>query len=535
MRRRVTGVLLVSLLLAVLGVPASAASAPLALTASGAVRGVRAGGVDGFLGIPYAAPPVGAARWRLPRPAAPWPGVRDATAYGPRCSQLQSAETEDEPSTELGSEDCLTVSVRTPAGVPPGRRLPVLVFVHGGGLTGGGADEYDGSQLARAGQVVVTVQYRLGVFGFFGDPALGRGSGGYGFADQQLALRWVQRNAAAFGGDPRRVTIAGESAGAFSVCAHLTAPGSRGLFRAAVLQSGTCGSRSEAATASAYEEAVAAVGCAAAPDVPACLRRVPTRALLDAAEEVAAQFTVGTGLLPTAPRDAVDAGDFARVPVLVGFNQDEGRSLVLEETYGLDRAGYEEAVRQVFTDQADAVLAEYPWPSGPTDGFTAPYVAGQVISDSGRYGVGGCANRRFAATLAGFTRTYAYSFDHREGPGPNPDPQLASFVWGASHAAELPYLWPSYGYRGTPVAPAFGPEEERLARDMTAAWSSFARVGRPLARGLPAWPRHSAGHLTMSLRAGAGSRLITDAELAERHRCDFWDALPEPADPPPPA
>ena len=204
------------------------------------MRGVVAADHRLFAGIPYAAPPVGPLRWQPTRNrAAPWPGVRDATGFGPRCMQDLGGDLELGRQTD---EDCLSLNVWTPRADSQQPR-PVMVWIHGGAFINGSGGIYDARRLAARGDiVVVTINYRLGALGFLAHPALGAPGqvGNYGLADQQAALRWVRDNIAAFGGDPGKVTIAGESAGGMSVCDHLVAPGSRGLFRAAIIQSGPC-------------------------------------------------------------------------------------------------------------------------------------------------------------------------------------------------------------------------------------------------------------------------------------------------------
>ena len=229
-----------ALLLLVPSVAASATSRSDALivqTDKGQVRGVSADGVDSFLGIPYAAPPVGRLRWQSPQPHSAWPGVLSATKYGARCAALESTN-----GARTNAEDCLFVNVQRPTGVTAGGKVPVYVFIHGGGLVNGSSNQAGGGKIVRlTNAVVVTMNYRLGVFGFLGLDNLSKtGQGNYGFLDQQAALGWVQRNIGAFGGDPGEVTLGGESAGAFSVCGHLTAPASRGLFSRAMMQSGSC-------------------------------------------------------------------------------------------------------------------------------------------------------------------------------------------------------------------------------------------------------------------------------------------------------
>jgi para-nitrobenzyl esterase len=490
-------------------------------TDKGAVRGVRAGAVDSFLGIRYAAAPVGPLRWRPPQPAQRWPGVLLADHYGNRCPALASTNG---PGSE--TEDCLFLNVQRPAGTHRGARLPVYFWIHGGGLINGSSNQHDGSKIVQeTGVVVVTINYRLGVFGFLGHPALTAEvgeSGNYGLQDQQAALRWVRRNIAAFGGDPRRVTIGGESAGGWSVCAHLSAPGSRGLFIRAMIQSGSCASRTEPAAEAQGTSVATAVGCADPATVLACLRQVPPGALLEAFGTNAPMFARGTPTLPLDPRVAVQQGQFVHVPVVNGANRDEGRTFAAG-FIGATEATYVAAVRGIFGANADAVLAHYPWPAN-SDRFTAAYLLGAVFTDSGLIGdgIGGCGTRALSQDFARYTRTYAYEFDHRTGPGLTPIP---GYVWGAGHAAELAYLWPSFD-NGIPIAPAFNAAERQLARDMVAYWGAFVRTGRPDVAGLTQWSAYNRSAQVLSLRAGGQSTLISDATYVAEHQCGFWDSLP---------
>ncbi|HEX6468772.1 MAG TPA: carboxylesterase family protein [Streptosporangiaceae bacterium] len=497
---------------------------PVVRTENGALRGQRAGGVDSFLGVPYAAPPVGALRWRAPGPAPAWRGVRDAVAYGNRCAALASTN-----GPESDTEDCLYLNVQRPATARPGDRLPVFFWIHGGGLVNGSSNQHDAGLIVRnTGVVVVTINYRLGVFGFLAHPALTAEpgatgeSGDYGFMDQQAALRWVHRNIGAFGGDPRQVTIGGESAGGWSTCGHLTAPGSKGLFSRAIIESGSCASRTLSAAEATGTDIAAAAGCADAATAAPCLRGKSTKDLLTAASSQGSFLLVHGGpTLPVAPDAAVRAGDFARVPVMIGANRDEGRTFS-QGFIGQTREQYEGFVRSTFGANADAVLARYPWPA-TADAFTPAYLAGAILTDSGLVAqIGGCTNRGLTRALAGAVPTYAYQFDHRTGPGLSPNP--AGYVWGAGHAAELAYLWPSFD-NGTPIAPTFNAAERRLALDMVHYWGSFVRAGRPAATGSAAWARYDRTGRVLSLRAGGRSTLISDARLAAEHQCAFWDAL----------
>jgi para-nitrobenzyl esterase len=515
----------VSVLLAVSG-PATAGPAdPLTVhIGPGDLRGVRAGAAEQFLGVPYAAPPVGDLRWRPPRPPARWSGTRSAAHHGNACPQVVSVLN---PRSE--TEDCLVLDVYLPAGTRQGARVPVFVWIHGGNLLYGSGAPYDGSQLAaETGVVVVSINYRLGVFGFLGHPALTAAageSGNYGLADQQAALRWVHRNIAAFGGDPRAVTIGGESAGGWSVCAHLAAPGSRGLFARAISQSGGCPSNTEAETEAAGTAVATRVGCTDAATAAACLRATPAGRLVDSSPIAPIFVTRGTPTLPRDPRVAVATGRFTRVPVVIGDTRDEGRTLTVGNI-GWARARYRAWVYDTTGPAAGAVLARYPWPAG-ADRFTPAYLTGAVTTDAGLdLDLGGCPARRLAHDLARRTPTYRYQFDHRTGPGPFAGPP--GYVWGAGHAAELQYLWP--GFRDSiPADRPLNGAELGLARQLRAYWGAFVRTGHPAARAQPTWTRDG----VLSFRAGPRSRMVPDRVLAAQHRCDFWDPAPTAVKPRP--
>ena len=299
-------------------------------TADGAVRGMSTSAADEFLGIPYAAPPVGPLRWRPPQPAAPWAGVRDATAFAPHCAQ--SASPFGQAST---SENCLFLNVFTPPGAARGNRsLPVMVWIHGGALVTGESNDYDPTKLVSNGTIVVTINYRLGALGFLAHPALashpGGPSGDYGLMDQQAALRWVQRNIGQFGGNRRNVTIFGESAGGLSVLSQLASPGARGLFAKAIVESGAYDlTQAPLATAEAAGEAFAtSAGCAS--QTAACLRSLPVSTIL--ANQTASGYTpdIDGQVLTQSIGTALSSGQFNRVPVIDGTNHDEWRLFVAE-------------------------------------------------------------------------------------------------------------------------------------------------------------------------------------------------------------
>src|ERR1700691_2048234 len=413
-RIAVAGVTLGALVAAAPAVSAStlggqAASGPLAATANGAVRGLASGAVDEFLGIPYAAPPVGALRWQPPQPAASWSGVRAATQFAPHCPQV--AGPFGEAST---SEDCLYLNVFTPTG---GGLHPVMVWIHGGALVSGESNDYDPAGLVADGVTVVTINYRLGALGFLAHPALGGPngqSGDYGLMDQQAALRWVQRNIANFGGDPRNVTIFGESAGGLSVLSQVASPQARGLFAKAIAESGSYNlTQTSLASAETAGQAFATqAGCAS--QTAACLRSLPVSTIL--ADQDASGYTpnINSEVLPTSIGTAFATGDFNRVPIINGTNHDEWRLFVaLSELEGspVTAANYQAMISSTLGVPASAaagISAEY-----PLSAYSSPAVAlGAVGTDA----IFACPALVAEEDLSKYTPTYAYEFNDENAP-----------------------------------------------------------------------------------------------------------------------
>ncbi|GAA4623503.1 carboxylesterase/lipase family protein [Actinoallomurus vinaceus] len=493
---------------------------PIVRTDKGVVRGTTVEGVDKFLGIPFAAPPVGDRRLAPPAPAPRWHDVRPATAYGPACAQLPSGN-----GPRSDAEDCLYANVFRPSGARRHGRLPVLFYIYGGGLQNGGAQQYDGAKIAADNDViVVTANYRLNVFGLLTLPGL---SGDYALLDQQAALRWTRANAAAFGGDPDAVTVGGESAGAISVCAHLTAPGSAGLFRGAILQSGGCGTTPLDQARTSGTAFARSVGCTDPATMVACLRAKPAAELLDASATTNLTLVSGGDVLPVPPADAVAAGRFAHVPVITGATRDEGRTFALGFV-GTTAEQYEAWVRGTFGTRADEVLRHYPV-SAYTGPYAPVYAVAAILTDAGLVGgIGGCPNLSLAGRLSARTRTYLYQFDDRGFPGLTPG-RPAGYEWGAPHAGDLPYLFPSFD-NGTPITPYFTAAQHRLADDMSHYWGAFVRRGAPAPRQpLAYWPTLRSQTL-LDLRPGGHSTRISVAEYRTQHQCDFWDAAPRNAD-----
>jgi carboxylesterase type B len=520
--------------------PPHAASSRFPLVVStdrGAVQGVI--GADGlvadFLGMAYAAPPVRTLRWRPPQPVVAWKGVRAAEHYGKLCGQPSSGD-----GARSINEDCLYINVQRPAQGDSRQRLPVYVYIHGGGLTTGDGSYFNMERIVReTGVIGVTFNYRLGVFGFLAHPGLtaeARDSGNYGFLDQQAALRWLRRNIAAFGGDPSRVTIGGESAGAWSVCAHLVSPGSRGLFAQAIIQSGSCQTETPDQAAAIGTGFAASAGCSNATPAKAvtCLRAIPAGDLVN--DESNLDFTSllvrATRALPEDPASAIRSGDFSHVPVLVGGTLDEGRTFT-SSNIGWTQSDYEDWVHTVFGTNASAVLTHYPWPTS-ADQFTPAYLTGAIIADAGiigpanppiEGGIAGCGTQTLIKAVARYTKVYAYEWAPRAGPGILQSPGYAN---GAGHASELAYLWPNFEENGVRISSRFDPSERQLSDQIVQYWGAFVNVGAPAVAGQPSWPPHTAGSpVQLSLRPQGHSRLLDDATISKEHQCSFWNTLIE--------
>ncbi|GAA2407910.1 carboxylesterase family protein [Streptomyces glaucosporus] len=500
-------------------------------TDTGTVRGVRSGAHRIFLGIPYAGPPTGRHRWAPPRPVRPWRGVRDATRPGPLCPQVPSQYAR----ISSTNEDCLVLNVTTPPASAARRAAPVLVWFHGDGAVGGGS-LFDGRRLAERGLVVVTVNYRLGVFGGLALPGL-EGSGTFALQDQRAALEWVRRNAAAFGGDPGNVTVAGVSFGASAIAGHLTSPGSRGLFHRAIMASSEAvmdmpagamgpdvpgypwyvwrtGREMEAITA----EMTSSLGCRHDDSARtlACLRGLPVKTILRVPHIMNAfqVFRYGNSTLPELPPAALSAGRFHRVPVLSGATLDEHRLFVgmLYDAVGkpFTEADYDRALRTAFGDDAAAVRAEY-----PPAGFPSPALAWATVVTDRMWALGTHAQH---TVLARHVPVYAYEFADRDAPMYLPLP--GRFDFGAYHAGDIPYL-----FEDEAAEPLFTPAQRRLSATMTDYWAAFARTGRPRGTGLPPWRPH---------RPAAGSPPYTQSLAPDRigpvdyhrtHNLGFWESL----------
>jgi para-nitrobenzyl esterase len=467
--------------------PVSAQSGPVVDAPSGAVRGTTDGDIQAFKGIPYAVPPVGAMRWRPPAPMQRWKGVREATAFGPACVQPQgkSASVYSPAAPLPVSEDCLTLNIWAPKNA---KNAPVFFWIHGGALVSGSSREatYDGRRMAERGIIVVSINYRLGVLGWLAHPGLTAESpqhvsGNYGLLDQIAALGWVKHNIAAFGGDAKNVTIAGESAGALSVMYLLESPLARGLYSKAVAESGYMISMPElkkAVYGAPSGEAAGQMlgGALQAPDI-AALRVIDAQTITDSAAKLGygPWGTVDGLVLPQQMVEAFDQGKQAPVPLLAGFNQGEIRSLMmLAPKPPATAAEYEATIRDRYGDLADAFLKLYP---------AADYK--ESIIATTRDGLYGWTAERMVRKQTGLgQRAYLYMFDHGY-------PAMEAAGLHAFHASELPYVFGTIDTLGPnwPKIPDT-PEDQALSDAMLDYWTSFARNGNPVAAKAPAWPAY---------------------------------------------
>jgi para-nitrobenzyl esterase len=492
----------------------SASATPGVTLVDGAVRGKAIGTADEFLGIPYAAPPVGPLRWRPPQPAARWSGERDATMFAPHCAQ---------PATPFGSasssEDCLYLNVFAPAGRKHGGAgHPVMVWIHGGSLWVGESDDYDPAGLVADGTVVVTINYRLGALGFLAHPALadrpGGSTGAYGLMDQQAALRWVQRNIRAFGGDPRKVTIAGQSAGGLSVLAHVASPGAHGLFARAIVQSGPALTQTPLDEAETAGEAFAAkVGCAS--QTAACLRGLPLSIIQANDNRPVSGYTPGVvdgEVLKQSIGSALASGQFNRVPIINGTNHDEMRLFsAISELQGapVTAANYQATIASTLgiSDAVAAVVAtQY-----PLSAYPSPPVALSAVAGDARFA---CRALKLDELASRFVPTFAYEFNDVNAPQRYLPP--VSFPYGAAHDSELQYLFDVTA----PIAGTLTAQQQRLAASMKQYWAHFAAHGFPFSAGQPLWPAFKRGSQRMLSLVPPQPHVKTD--FAAAHRCAFW-------------
>jgi para-nitrobenzyl esterase len=466
-------------------------------TAQGKVHGksINDGKVKAFLGLPYAAPPVGDLRWKAPLPPAKWKGARDATAFGAHCAQGRVFE--DMVFQDAGpSEDCLFLNVYAPADAKENSRLPVMFWIHGGGYAGGASSEprHNGDYLPLKGVVLVTINYRLGAFGFLATSELAKEAGGtagnYGLMDMVAALEWVHANIGEFGGDAENVTIFGESAGSFAVSTLMASPMAKGLFAKAIGESGAAFSNlpmqnSLEAREQKDDEWVASLGVKSLAE----LRALSTHEILDAAKANKGGFsTVVDGKLLTEPvPETYAGGKQAHVPLIAGWNRDENASLAKDITI----SKWQDKAAELFKERAAEFLALYP---GATDEEASSSAIGY---GSDAWIAFGTWKWLEAHRKTGKAPVYRYHFELRALPSKY---HAGTFAF---HSDDIEYV---FGTLDTRPGETVRPEDRKLSEQMMDYWTNFAKSGDPNGPGLPAWPRYdkedSLIHLDSTITSG---------------------------------
>lgn len=455
----------------------TAYAAPLRIE-SGVIQGVEANGLSIYKGIPYAAAPIGELRWREPQPVKSWRGVRNVTAFAPACMQTGVSMPGEAPPAV--SEDCLYLNIWAPVR-KANKRLPVIVWIHGGGYTNGSAAMplYWGDRLAQKGVIVVTIGYRLGPLGFLAHPDLTsesrhRSSGNYGLMDQIAALEWVRKNIVAFGGDPNRVTIAGQSSGSISVSILMASPLANGLFQRAIGESGGLFEPLQLAPKFVLvnaekdgEKFAKSLGAATIKD----LRQLPATQLTSNESGITHPI-IEPNLLPRSPYEVFVAGQQNDVPLLIGSNAQEARAMI--DVSSVTAATFESGITQSVGPLPPALMATY---SHTTD--EEARTARLDFERDLRFGWDMWAWARLQAT-SGHNPVYYYSFRH--GPAFPKDSVYAG--WGASHFAELWYVFDHLDQNAWQWTPA----DRNLTAVISNYWVNFAKSGDPNGAGVPVWP-----------------------------------------------
>jgi para-nitrobenzyl esterase len=520
-------------------------------------HGAAGAGITTFKGIRFAAAPTGALRFAPPTAPAAVAGAIDATTFGSSCPQSASPF-----GTASTNEDCLFLNVFVPGSVSSWNNLPVMVFFHGGAFVFGEGSDYDPTQMAIQGNViVVTINYRLGILGYLADAALSAESasgvsGNYGLEDQQFALRWVQQNISAFGGDPRNVTIFGESAGGFSVCASIVSPKATGLFQGAITESGPCATPLPSLKGAEAQGAaiVGALGCndLSSAATVACLRNLPVSSILTEQNNVTAAASLASlaaffpnvdgDVIPQQPATALIFGQFNHVPVIEGTNGNEGALFValgfdLNPRVGpLTAAGYPVAILGIADALVQVEAAQISGSTSATLNATQQQQAQQIANEIlQRYPLGNFGNNPGKALSAVLTDSlfscsknttdgifalsvpvFGYEFNDANAPMIFLPP--VSFPYGATHTDELQFL---FTIAGQPSR--LSSSEQTLATTMKAYWTNFARNGNPNSFGEPGWP--SFNFLADDDQSLVAPTPRTENNLSAAHNCNFWTGV----------
>ncbi len=528
---------------------------PVVRTAEGAVRGFTKNGVNTFLGIPYAAPPVGNLRWRPPQPVQKWRDTLDATKYANTCPQV----------TELGAfagptsvtEDCLYLNVFTTGGSHKGKK-PVFVWIHGGGNVDGESNDYDGSKLATGGPygtdtVVVVMNYRMGLFGFLSHPALnteGHPYGNYGILDIQAVLKWVQRNIEAFGGDPNTVLLGGQSAGAQDTAANMFSPGAKNLFHRALLQSSPTATLTPGSVALTRGTNFATIGagCPGSDAAAAtCLRKLTAERILQLQGTPNANGPYITGphvdgaIIPIGAEQAWSSGQYNKMPVMGGNVQDEGNFGISITQYFSGPPQVPLTAAQVTTNVTNAYSGNAgpggtppAYPAGTVDAVLAHYPLGddpQAVYNRITTDPGACRSLHVVRLWAQKVPAYMYQFNYRGAP--YYFPKMTGFAALAAHTIDIPFLFPNWhgGQLGVNLDQASGMPRElngpetALSDKLAAAWTNFAKTGNPNGSGDSPWPKFTTTSQRLLSQNVPSLSVKSAAEYAAYHQCGFWDTI----------
>jgi para-nitrobenzyl esterase len=518
-------------LVALFGMTQARAQAPTAETTNGEIIGLQVAGtspaINAFLGVPFAAPPIGDLRFAPPQPHASWQTPLQTTQSSQPCLQAPNG-------APLGSEDCLYLNVYTPAKrslVP----RPVLVFIPGGGFVEGTGNSpyYDGQVIAeQSGEIVVTINYRLAALGFLTAPSLDAESphgvsGNYGLEDQQAALRWIKANAAAFGGNANNITLFGESAGANSTEYQLASPLAAGLFQHAIVESAIGPPLIPSQTLAQSEAGgslgiISKVGCSGASNVPACLRAAPADSFLSAGFLTGLLPVIDGYILKQTPLAAFQSGQFNKVQVITGSNLNEATNLV-ELVFPqvvnppLTASGYTEILEQEFGSNAEAVQAQY-----PVGDYQSPIQAFAAVATDAFVA---CPTEQKRIALAEHTAVYGYEFSDPNpvmGPlGPYLLPPTPGLTYGAYHTADLPYVFGLASPGGTPLTG----KDLTLSRSVISYWSNFGLTGSPSSVPYgwdPIWSNYRQGEL---LNINDTITPLPVGTFDKEHDCSFWSTV----------
>ena len=520
------------------GASAKAASGPVVQVATGTVQGFITNNVAEFLGIPYAAPPIDALRWKPPQAAAAWKGTRQATTYGSTCAQITTLGVFAGPANS--NEDCLFANVFTP-NLQNTAKLPVIVWIHGGGNLDGESNDYDGSKMASQGStVVVTFNYRLNLMGFLAIPSLdaeGHNFGNYGLLDQQMMLNWVRQNIANFGGDPDNVTLGGQSAGAEDTGLAMLSPLASGTFQRGICES-FCPTSNLPTLSTAEQvgtEFADAAGCGGKTGAAQaqCLRKVPAAEIeaLAGTASAASAYVVGPMLdgtvLPVQPPAAWASGQFSHIPLMNGNVQDEENfTLAIDEYFSNPRSPISDAQ---YMSTISNTYASPRYPAGTAEEVlqkysVAKYGSAQLAWDRAGTDPRICVEMALNRVLAPQIPVYAYLFDDETAPFYFP--KLPGFTSGAYHTSDIQFLFPLYHGGGGTEHKLIG-AQATLSNELVSAWTRFAWTGNPNGVGNAPWPvfKEDPRISDILLQNVPALSTETTTQFYTSHNCGFWTSL----------